>query len=153
MKNIRYILITGFLLVLGACNDDEFLDLYPKDVPVPQNFFVDAKSARMAVNACYEPWTRSYNMIAREMTIFLDGMTDDSYLRQTSGNTINLPKWDITAVHSEIYLWWMFPYGCINQCNFAIENIPLSTDANFTPEKQAPFIAEAKFFRAYSSCF
>lgn len=152
MKNIKILLITSTLLLLGACNENEFLDLYPKDSPNPENFFINAKSARMAVNACYDAWTRSYNMIAREMIIFLDGMTDDSYIRQ-SGWGPDMSNWNINPTHGEIYNWWVFPFRCINSANFAIDNIPKSTDPGFTAEQQAPYIAEARFFRAYSYLF
>lgn len=88
-------------------------------------------------------------MLYRDMTILLDAMTDDSYWRQSRGTSIQLEKWDISPTHYNVRDWWRFPYQSINAANFAIERIPTSTDPNFTPEKQEPYIAEAKFFRAY----
>lgn len=153
MKNIIVILITGSLLLLGACNEDEFLDRYPKDRPNPANFFIDAESARKAVNACYAPWTRSINMLKRDMGIVIDAMTDDSFWRQVSAYNISMVDWNFDPSHRVIAAWWQYPYQCVNAANFAIDNIPLSSDPNFTPEKQAPYIAEAKFYRAYSYLF
>ena len=58
MKDNLKILVAGLCLFsLGAYKEDEFLNRLPKDAPNPQNFFVDAQSARMAVNAYSSPWT------------------------------------------------------------------------------------------------
>lgn len=146
--------LSMFLLIFGACNEKEFLDKYPLDAPSPDNFFVNETSARMAVNACYHPWVwGGWGMVKRDMNILLDAMTDDSYWRPNRGASIALEQWNITPTHANVNEWWRYPYESINAANFAIENIPSSTDAGFTPEKQAPYIAEARFFRAYSYLF
>lgn len=150
-----YVLAAGSLLLCsGACNEEDFLDRSPKASPSPDNFFVNASSARLAVNACYHAWQfSSASMLNRDMTILLDAMTDDSYWRTNRSGSIALEKWDINPTHENVTSWWSHPYECINAANFAIENIPLSSDANFTEEQQRPFIAEAYFFRAFSYLF
>lgn len=153
MKNIIVLLITGSLLLLGACDENEFLDRFPKDSPNPGNFFVNAESARTAVNACYHPWTRSIFLFQRDGGIIWDAMSDDSYWRPARWFIIPLANWDFKPAHKIIKDWWTQPYRCINAANFAIDNIPLSSDPNFKPEQQAAYIAEAKFFRAYSYLF
>jgi hypothetical protein len=157
MKNIIISLFIGLLLLLRSCNENEFLDRYPKDSPSPGSFFVDASTARQAVNACYTYWKwadasgdfSGGNMLWRDMIIQLDAMTDDSFWRQARGTSIQLEKWDINPTHTNVVDWWRYPYASINAANFAIENIPNSADPGFTPELQKPYIAEAKFFRAY----
>lgn len=142
------------LIFMGACNESEFLERVPQDTPSPDNFFVNEVSARMAVNACYHPWVwGGWSMVKRDMVILLDAMTDDSYWRPNRGASIALEKWNITPTHANVREWWRYPYQCINAANFAIDNIPLSSDESFTPEKQSPYIAEARFFRAYSYLF
>ena len=153
MKNIILLLITGSLLFLGACNEKDFLDRNPKASPNPKNFFVDASTARMAVNACYNPWTRSISMLKRDMGVLLEAISDDSWLRQVTANNISLGEWNISPSHPFVTNWWIYPYQCVNNANFAIDNIPLSSDLNFTPALQAAYIAEAKFYRAYSYIF
>ncbi|WP_282037216.1 RagB/SusD family nutrient uptake outer membrane protein [Saccharicrinis aurantiacus] len=152
IKNKLLFAVFFLTITLGGCSD--FLDRVPKDSPSPDNFFVDETSARMAVNACYHPWVwGGWAMVKRDMHILLDAMTDDSYWRPNRGASIALEKWNITPTHANVRDWWKYPYECINAANFAIENIPLSSDINFTEEQQIPYIAEARFFRAYSYLF
>ena len=153
-NNIRVALISILLFSLGACNNEEdFLMRYPKDAPNPSNFFVNEVSARQAVTACYTPWQLNTDMYQRYMPITLEALTDDSYPSPNVANQVKLDQWNITPISGEINSWWRYPYQSINAANFAIDNIPSSTDQSFTAEKQAPFIAEAKFFRAYSYLF
>lgn len=142
------------LLLMGACDEAEFLDRTPKDAPSPDDFFKNETSARMAVNACYHPWVwGGWSMVKRDMIILLDAMTDDSYWRPNRGASIALEQWNINPSHAVVADFWRYPYECVSAANFAIENIPLSSDPNFTEAMQAPYIAEAKFFRAYSYLF
>lgn len=153
-KNISVSLILGLLLISTGCNNDDFLERYPLDSPSSGNFFVDAVSARSAVNSCYHPWQYgSPTMLLRDMTILLDAMTDDSYWRTARSTSIALEMWNINPTHTNVTSWWRYPLESINAANFAIDNIPLSSDKNFTAKMQAPYIAEAKFFRAYSYLF
>ncbi|WP_010662680.1 RagB/SusD family nutrient uptake outer membrane protein [Marinilabilia salmonicolor] len=151
---ITFAFIAGLLVFTTGCNEDEFLTRYSKAEPNPENFFVDDATARMAVNACYHPWLYGgASMLNRDMTILLDAMTDDSYWRPNRGSSIALERWDISPTHDNVSSWWNNIYQSINAANFAIENIPNSSDANFTSEAQAPFIAEAKFLRGYNYLF
>jgi len=153
-KYITGLLLTAMLISLGACEEENFLDRYPKDSPNPLNFFVNETSARAAVNACYTPWLFDHShMLKRDLTILMDALTDDSYPSPTRSDEVALKKWNITPTSGQIVSWWRFPYRSINAANFALDNIPLSSDPNFTPDKQAPYLAEAKFLRAYSYWF
>lgn len=147
--------LLGILLILlGACsNENEFLNRIPLDKPNPENFFVDAISARSAVNAAFTPLTSSAHMFRRDLTITLDAMTDDSYWRPARSHSIATEKWDVTPNNQQVVNYWQQCYRSINAANFAIEKIPTSSDPNFTAEQQNPFIAEAKFIRAWSYIF
>ncbi|MEQ6120836.1 RagB/SusD family nutrient uptake outer membrane protein [Reichenbachiella sp. MALMAid0571] len=159
MKNIYNNISIGVIMVLlllsTGCNDDEFLTRFPQDSANPGNFFVNATSARNAVNAIYHPWQMGGHpdMVTRDMNIHLDAMTDDSYWRPARSSSIALEQWNITPVHRVVRKWWTYPFESVNAANFAIENIPNSSDPNFTPEMQAPYIAEAKFFRGFNYMF
>lgn len=153
-KNIPVILVTVILLLTGACDESDFLERYPMDKPSPDNFFVGASSARQAVNACYTGWAYGgAHMVFRDMILALDAMTDDSGWRPARAATIAQEQWDISPTHGAISSYWLMVYSSINASNFAIDNIPLSSDPAFTPEQQAIYIAEAKFLRAYSYLF
>jgi hypothetical protein len=151
MKNIyRYIIAVTFLFGIISCSEEEFLDRYPLDEPNPENFFIDATSARQAVNGAYHPWTRSSNMFQRDAVIIWDAMTDDSYWRPSRSGSIAQERWQINPTHGAVSSYWMYAYRSINNANFAINGIPTSSDPNFTAEQQTPFIAEARFIRAFS---
>lgn len=155
IKNIKYIAsFFSLIMLVSSCSEEDFLDRYPLDLPNSANFFVGAESARAAVNACYEPWFRgNANMLYRDMTIHLDALTDDSYWRPVRAASIALEQWNITPTHENVRSWWRYPYVSINAANYALANIPLSTDESFTPEQQAPYLGEAAFYRAYSYLF
>lgn len=154
LNKITVSLLSTIFLLLMACNEDEFLDRYPKASPSPSSFFVNAESARMAVNACTSPWQfDSYTMFRRDMVMLLDGLSDDSFVTPNRSNQVALEMWNVSPTHENVVGWWRYPYQSINAANFAIDNIPKSLDPNFTPEKQAAYIAEAKFYRAYSYLF
>lgn len=158
MKNIlnkvSILPLVLIIVVLIGCSEDEFLDRYPLDQPASNNFFVDASSARMAINACMEPWARgNANMYARDLVIQLDALTDDSFWRPARSASIALEQWNINPTHENVESWWRYPYEAINAANFALENIPNSTDENFTEEQQRPYLGEALFYRAYSYQF
>lgn len=153
-KNLTIGFATGLLLLSGACNESDFLDRSPKVNPSPDIFFVDATSARMAVNACYDPWQwGAWGMVKRDMIILLDAMTDDSYWRPNRAPSIAIEQWNVSPVHENVRDWWKMLYQSIAAANLAISNIPKSSDPNFTQEQQASYIAEARFFRAYSYLF
>ena len=153
MKNNIVLLVTGFFLFLSSCNEEDFLNRYPLDQPSPDIFFIDEGTARMAVNACYYNWKFGTNLLRRDMTILLDAMTDDSYWRTNRNPSIALEMWNISPTHLNVREWWLHPLQSIGAANFAIDRIPQSTDPAFTAEKQAAYIAEAKFMRAYSYLF
>lgn len=154
-NNILLLLASIVLVFTAGCNDDDdFLNRYDKTQPVPETFFVDAVTARMAVNACQHDWLFGHlTGLRRDMTIVLDAMTDDSYWRPARAASIALAAYNMDATNQHVVMYWRDIYRSINSANFAIDNIPSSSDPNFTPELQAPFIAEAKFFRAYSYLF
>ena len=153
-RNITVSLITAVLFFLGACDEENFLNRYPKASPSPSSFFVDETTARMAVNSCYQSWQfESYALMRRDGILLLDALTDDSYFRPARNECTAMEMWSLTPTNDNVVKWWRDIYQCINSANFAIENIPLSSDPNFTVEKQAPYIAEAKFMRAYSYLF
>lgn len=159
MKNIfknkiLSLVILALLLIMGACNEEDFLNRFPKAEPSPAVFFVDAVSARMAVNACYSPWQWGHShMLMRDMTILLDALSDDSYGTPNRSDEVVFESWNLSPTQGHVVNWWRYLYQSINAANYAIDNIPSSTDPNFTPDKQAPYIAEAKFLRAYTYLF
>ncbi|HYC85543.1 MAG TPA: RagB/SusD family nutrient uptake outer membrane protein [Chryseosolibacter sp.] len=151
-KVFKYLSIVGLTLASASCGE-EFIDRYPLDRPNPANFFIDDVSARQAVNAAYQPWTRNADMFQRDAIIVWDAMTDDSYWRPSRGPSIAQERWDITATHGAINNYWELAFQSINNANFAIQGIPMSSDPNFTEEEKLPYIAEARFMRGFAYLF
>lgn len=142
------------MLLVNSCNNDDFLDRYPLDQPNPENFFYDQSSAQSAIASSFQPWTKgSAHMYGRDMMIIFDAMTDDSYWRPNRSSSIQQERWDITPTHSAIETYWRVVYTSINAANFAIHGIPNSLDPNFTEAEQMPYIAQAKFMRAFNYLF
>jgi len=151
-RTFKYITLAAFMVASVSCGED-FIDRHPQDQPNPANFFISEVSARQAVSAAYQPWTRNADMFQRDAVIVWDAMTDDSYWRPSRGASIAQERWDINATHGAIDNYWEFAFQSINNANFAIEGIPGSSDPNFTDEEQLPFIAEARFMRGFAYLF
>lgn len=141
------------LVVLYSCDEDEFLDRYPLDSPSPENFFINASSAQSAITAAFNPWWNSAFMYRRDLVIIMDAMTDDSYWRPSRSGSIQQERWDITPTHGPMGTYWSQAFSSINAANFAIEGIPTSSDPSFNEAAQQPYIAQARFMRAFSYLF
>jgi hypothetical protein len=140
-------LLSGSLLT--SCNEDDLLTKYPPDKPNRNNFFVDASTARDAVNAIPVFWQQRFTLYARYMSTYLDVLTDDSYVRENEPWRTEFNRWTFNANHTLINDWWDYIYRSINAANFAIDFIPVSSDQGFTDDLQAPYIAVAKLWRAF----
>jgi len=153
MKTIINKYILGFVLLtilISACTD-HFLDKYPQDKPSPENYLTDEASARKVVNACYNPWIRYGNqyMHFKEFIILSDVLTDDSDVRFNGSYRIQMRNWDFQPNHEVFHDWWMYIYQSVNAANYAIEQIPTLLEKKITQDKLDPYIAEARFIRAY----
>ncbi|MFW5998602.1 MAG: RagB/SusD family nutrient uptake outer membrane protein, partial [Halanaerobiaceae bacterium] len=153
MKKMIISYIIGIFLIggifLSSCEEESFLERFPKDSPSEDVFFVDESSAKKAVVASYYPWTRSANMYQRDIVIMFDAMSDDSHWRPSRSGSIQQSNWNITPTHGAINSYWTLPYQSINAANYAIENIPRLLDKGLTQETLDPYIAEERFMRAF----
>ncbi len=153
MKTIINKYILGFVLLttlISACTND-FLDKYPQDKPSPANYLTDEASAKKVVIACYNPWTRANlgNMHFKEFIILADALTDDSDVRLNGGARIQMRNWDFQPNHEVMRDWWIYIYQSVNAANYAITQIPTLLEKGLTQDKLNPYIAEARFMRAY----
>lgn len=154
--NLLIALLLGGILIFPSCDvtDGEFLDRYPSDTPSPDIFFVDESSAAQAVTAAYQPWTQGHSlMYRRDLALLLDAMSDDVHWRQAGSNDITQADWNITPDHGTMYVYWREIYRSINAANWAIKNIPKLLDKGLSQETIDPYIAEARFLRAFGYLF
>lgn len=153
-KNIHPLLFMVTALCYSqSCNEERFLDRFPLGAPNASNFFVDAKSAKVANNAAYYAWTHSIRTHLRDMDIVFDAMTDDAAWDPFTAYNIQKARWDITPDNNAIVGLWQQIFQSVNAANFAIQGIPTSSDPAFTEELQKPYLAEARFMRAYNYLF
>lgn len=141
------------LFVVLSCSDVDFLDRYPRDKPSPNNFLVDEQSAKQLVIAAYHPWIKEPNMFGKELLIQLDALSDDSDIRMNNADRIGIRDWTFMPNNSILTDWWRYAYQSINAANYAIQQIPNLEEQGIAKEKLAPYIAEARFIRAYDYLF
>ena len=152
-KKLKSFTLIVLLTLVSVSCDESFLDKSPQDQPNPANFFVNETSAQNANSAIYNFWLRDARLHGRDMWIILDAMTDDANWRSNRAESIQQEKWDIYPTHIPMVNYWTQLYRSINAANFSIEGIPASTDASFTEEKRAQYVAEARFMRAFNYLF
>ncbi len=150
-KYLNNLAIIVGLLVGASCSD--FLDRYPQDRPSPGNFLVDEQSAKQLVIAAYHPWIKEPNMFGKELLIQLDALTDDSDIRMNNADRIGIRDWTFMPNNGIVTDWWRYAYQSINAANYAIQQIPALEAKGIPKEKLDPYLAEARFIRAYDYLF
>ncbi len=150
MKNKVYLFIVLFLglAFINGCNEDELLTKYPKDAPTAEKFFVNEISARQAAQSPFAIMTQIPHDFRRYWVTYLDIFSDDSYTRNV-GDRLPALNWSADPTWYHWYSWYFCFFKGINNANFAIDGIPTSSDPNFTPEEQAPYIAVAKLAKGF----
>jgi hypothetical protein len=151
MKNRLYLFIIfslGLAFIFGCKKEDDLLTKYPKDAPYADNFFLNEVSARQAAMSPFAIMTQIPHDFRRYYVTFQDIFTDDSYTRNV-GDRLPALHWTADPTWYHFYSWYFCFFKGINNANFAIDGIPTSTDASFTPEKQAPYIAVAKLAKGF----
>jgi len=127
MKKINSIILLTIVVALSACKD---LDLEPKDTITDAIFWKTVADYKMGANSLY---------YALDGFWFADTETDIAY---NVNNDISNGMYQTSETSGD----WSNPYINIRKCNNIItkaENSPIKNDVK-------RFVAEAKFFRAYS---
>ena len=150
MKNkiLLFIALSLGFALFNSCNENDLLTKYPKDAPNADNFFINETSARQAAQSPFAIMTQIPHDFRRYWVTFQDIFTDDSYTRNV-GDRLPALNWSADPTWYHYYSWYFCMYKGINNANFAIDGIPTSSDPNFTPEKQAPYIAVAKLSKGF----
>ncbi|MET3113211.1 hypothetical protein AAKU52_000933 [Pedobacter sp. CG_S7] len=158
MKNYKFLLGVGILIVaLSACTKS-FLEREPKGALSEKDYFQTDNAAMKLVANCYGPmldgWGYTVNKVALgdESVDNADGGGSDPGDRP---QTIEVGRGRPLASNSLLQEMWNNRYSGIGKCNLAIENI-LSNWENLiagggkvSEETKARYIAEVKFLRAW----
>lgn len=145
MKLYTYILVLGFLLTLGSC--ENYLDKAPLDSINTANFFKTESDAISAINGAYQPlqWPKLYNLRlwttdiwAGNSVVGAGGGTDGIETQDISNfvtSTDNAAALDI----------WRGPAPGILRCNLVLQNVP---SMNINENLKNRILGEAYFLRA-----
>lgn len=150
-KIVSSLTLLFIMISFNNCNEEDLLNKYPKDAINAANYFVDASSAKSAVVAIFANWNQRYTMFPTGLQ-YLDLLTDDTFTRNLGvrGKVNNYAIEGYDTTQDQFKDWWIYIYRSINDANFCIDYIPTSTDIRFTEEQQKPYIAVARFMRAFS---
>ncbi len=142
MKKTTYsILVASAALCAVSCN---FLDEELKGGYTSESFYTDAKNAEMAVNGVYN------SLYNHKLWIFTDVASDDSVKGGNAGDQADINSIDnftATADNGPISEFWQHTYETITRANNVIANVQ---KMNLADDTKASYIAQSKFFRAYS---
>ncbi|MDR3245445.1 MAG: RagB/SusD family nutrient uptake outer membrane protein [Prevotellaceae bacterium] len=152
MKNISYILVLVYSLVVVSCTD--FLDEKPQSFVAPNQFYQSDVEANAGAIGCYHNLTKLFGG-----TPTLDGMQWDLNYFLHYGTDIARPTGGRESQYSfHIYnlsvategsipdLWRIF-YRGVADANNLIERVSNSTQTTADIKKQ--IVAEGKFYRAF----
>lgn len=138
MKKYKYhISLFTLLLVMSACNKQ--LELKPEGTMVESELLKNEQTTESYLGSTY--------------LALMNAVAGDNYLvgDETAGITStfdqNIIKGTMDPRDDRYAAIWSRPYAAINQCNVIISQLPKY--AKFDKSKQAIFIAEARFIRAY----
>ena len=139
-------------LVMSACSDS-FLDIQPQDKPGSDNFLNNLSSAQELVVASFNPWVAQTQMYGKRFATICDALTDDCGLRLNGNDLIQVLDWNITPSLNYPTDWWKYSYQSVNAANYAIQEIPKLKNKGFTDSEINPYIAVARFMRAFNYMF
>lgn len=139
-------------LVMSACSDS-FLDIQPQDKPGSDNFLNNLSSAQELVVASFNPWVAQTQMYGKRFAMICDALTDDGGLRLNGNDLIQVLDWNITPSLNYPTDWWKYSYQSVNAANYAIQEIPKLKNKGFTDSEINPYIAVARFMRAFNYMF
>ncbi len=151
MKRNIFKLLLGVSLVTTASCDD-FIDIDPRGTQTIDNYFQTETECRSFINgiyrsfALYSDWWPQYMFVGNNMA------TDDAWmgnLSQDPGDAYPFAHYTIEAANSPSKLTeqYQYDYVTIGSCNTAIARIP---NAPIGEAAKQRFVAEAKFFRAFT---
>lgn len=151
MKSLKYFLIITFLFMLGACDEEKYLDLYPLTQISEGNFYNNQVELQQAVDDVY----RQLGRLADAQSVadlYGELFSDNTYIAfQLGGTPVDDPisRHEITPSNGRILDAWDDSYNSIYICNnviFQIENSEVQVDENLKNR----WIAEATLVRSFA---
>jgi starch-binding outer membrane protein, SusD/RagB family len=144
------LLIVGLMFAV-ACQDNPLVET-PRDFLTPDNAYNSIEGIEQGITGIYVSmrlnWYRnggaqSYGLFGLGTDINYDGENPGGQRFMTNYETTVTPQFNV------IESWWRFLYGHIQQSNLLIRSIE-NFDEWSNEEQQRRYLAEARFFRAWS---
>ena len=144
MKKTIYTVSLFAALALSAVSCG-FLDEELKGGFTSETFYKDPNNAQYAVNGVYN------SLYDHKLWIFTDVASDDSVKGGNAGDQADINSIDnftATADNGPISEFWQHSYETINRANNVVTYV--SQISALAESDRADFVAQAKFFRAYT---
>ncbi|MEQ8548701.1 MAG: RagB/SusD family nutrient uptake outer membrane protein [Cyclobacteriaceae bacterium] len=155
-RNIKNILFAALVLIGISCSD--YLDPEPFSFTSPENFYLTADDAEIALAGVYNTLTArniqgfgNLSYFGRNMMEIMNGATDECAIR--SNLTDNRPApWgnaSFTSQNPELNQAWFFAYAGISRANFLLDNLPGIPDSDFNGTRKVEIEGEARLLRGF----
>lgn len=143
LKNIKYIFLTGLLLVVGACSED-FLDRPPEDQLVIDNYYSNVEQVNAATAALYGfPW-----FTLNDKAIWCIGDAMSGNLWTNDGNIGQFYVFGVNQNNPHLFEAWESLYRVVAYANSVIINVADQAPASVPDAVKNRAIAEGHFMRA-----
>lgn len=148
-RNIRNLVIAGFVLVAGIIACDKKLDVTDKNNPIQSTYFKTADELQKGVNSVYSA-LRSANLVGREWFFTHDMRGGETW---AGGAQLEAPRAELlkqatpaptNAVMTSV---WTGCYQMINKANLVLFKAPDVTDNVGLRDR---LVGETKFLRAWA---
>ncbi|WP_158857551.1 RagB/SusD family nutrient uptake outer membrane protein [Lunatibacter salilacus] len=142
------------VFLLSSCMDDELMRERPLDFLTLTNAYSTPEGVNQGLIGLYSDVRLRWYRNGGDQSFGLFGLgTDIGYDGETPGGQRFLTNYE-TSVHPEypvIRNWWLYLYKHIQMANILIEVIENSQEITWNSDQQKnQYLAEAKFFRAWS---
>jgi starch-binding outer membrane protein, SusD/RagB family len=129
MKSLKYSFILILLLLIGSCDEDKYLDIYPLTSITEGNFYQSEVELQQALNDLYRQMGRVYS--ASNVVDFYGEMYSDNtnmiFIAGTGFDFEHINNHSILSDNARILTAWNICYNAIFICNKFIYELEKST--------------------------
>jgi hypothetical protein len=146
LHKIKYWVITGFIVLITASCQKDYLDRVPLSGPSSSSFYSNEDELKLGLIGCYKSINFNINGEPRTWISILDMASDIGWNRSNS-DVQTMGNGSVTSQTTAIKQLFTGFYDGIGRCNFLLDNIDNLKD-KISPVVYAQTKAEARFIRA-----
>ncbi len=145
-KASKYLLITGMVLGLSACED--FLSPDPISSATSANSYKTASDAEAALIGVYDSFQAEYYIW--DNILFSDVISDNHYAGGDNPEVFAIEDLTLTPTNGRLFNNWSQIYSAIAKANVVIQKVPGINDIKLDENgRREQILGEARFLRAY----